>query len=117
MNRFSNAVLGTLLLATQCVHADTVIEEVPDTLTGKALGGVSGFMVGAAVGGPVGAIGIGLASAWLGGKAQEETGLHGVAYRIRRDDGAIETVRSPLQRWAVGDMVRKDGNRLAYMDK
>ncbi|WP_207891823.1 hypothetical protein [Thiogranum longum] len=90
---------------------------MPDTLPGKAFGGLAGFMVGAAVGGPVGAIGVGFASVWLGGNVQETTGLHGRAYRIKSHDGTIRIVRSPQQQWSIGDQVQVDDNRLAYLEK
>lgn len=116
MKQLNILLLSVLLLGTPGIHADTVVEEVPDTLPGKGFGGLIGVMVGTVVAGPVGAIGVGLVSAWLGGKAQEVTGLYGRAYHVERQAGCCKTVRSPRQRWAIGDQVRIDGNRLVQLD-
>jgi len=109
--------LNTLLLIFAAIlpvglaNADTVIEEVPDSLPGKGFGGLTGFMVGATAG-PFGALagaGIGLLG---GGMFQEATGLGDRAYRIARDDGSEVVVRSPGRSWSNGDQVVIVGNRL-----
>jgi len=110
MKQLNAALLGILLLGASAVHAATVVEEVPDTLPGKGFAGLSGFMAGMVAGGPVGAIGASLASAWLGGKVQETTGLHGRAYRIENEDGSTSIVRSPQQEWSIGDQVKVNGD-------
>jgi len=107
------AVLVCALSAMQAaMAADTVVDTAPDTIVGKGVGGMSGFLVGGAVAGPLGAIGVGLASLWLGGEVQEATGLHDEAYVVRHEDGTTETVRSPNVKVAVGDEVRVEGRRL-----
>lgn len=106
------AVLVCMLSAMQGVAAaDTVVATKPDTALGKGIGGMSGFLVGGAVAGPIGAIGVGLAGLWLGGETQEATGLHGDAYVVQREDGSTQTVRSPKVKVAVGDQVRIVGRR------
>ncbi|MEE9492360.1 MAG: hypothetical protein V3W04_03125 [Gammaproteobacteria bacterium] len=111
MKILSVMLMSALLLSTN-VYADTVVEEIPDTLPGKGFGGLAGIMAGAAIGGPIGAVGAGLVSAWLGGEVQEITGLHGQAYRIESLDGDTNTVRSPRQKWSIGDKVQIVDGRL-----
>lgn len=66
----------TMLLNVGLTQADTVIEKVPDTLPGKGFGGLSGLMVGAAIGAGLG---------WLVvGETQKATGPSGQAYRVAR---------------------------------
>lgn len=106
----------SLLMATALyagvVPADTVVDEVPDTLPANSFGGYSGLMAGFIVGGPVGAA-IGAGVGWLaGGAVQKSAGLSGRAYRVARDDGREVTVRSPNRSWSTGDRVRIVGNRL-----
>ncbi len=110
MKQLNAALLGILLLGAPAVHAATVVEEVPDTLPGQGFSGLSAFMAGMAAGGPVAAIGAGLAGAWVSGKVQESTGLHGRAYRIENEDGSTSIVRSPQQEWAIGDQVKVNGD-------
>lgn len=107
------AVFVCALSAAQfAAAADTVVATTPDTVVGKGIGGMSGFLVGGAVAGPLGAIGVGLVSLWLGGEAQEAIGLHDEAYVVQREDGSTQTVRSPNLEVAVGDEVRIEGRRL-----
>lgn len=109
--------LNTLLLifaATLPVgpaNADTVIEEVTDTLPGKSFGGLTGFMAGATAG-PFGALaGAGIGA--LGGALfQRETGISGRAYKVEKDDGTHAVVRSPGRSWSKGDQVEVVGDRL-----
>jgi hypothetical protein len=109
--RTVSLLLGMLLNAG-LAQADTVIGEVPDTLPGKGFGGLSGFMAGAAAGGPVGAA-IDAGLGWLvGGETQKATGLSGQAYRVAREDGSEITDRSPARTWSGGDRVRIVGGRL-----
>lgn len=115
MKQLNIWLLSVLLLGTPITYADSVVEEVPDTLPGKGFGGLFGIMAGTVVAGPLGAIGVGLASAWLGGKIQEVTGLYGRAYRVEGKDGSSKIVRSPRQRWSIGDQVRINGNRLTQL--
>lgn len=98
-------------LPVGAASADTVLEEVPDTLPGKSFGTLSGFMVGATAG-PLGAI-VGAGIGLLGGELlQTATGLNGRAYRIARDDGSQVVIRSPGQTWSEGDKVEIVRNRL-----
>lgn len=107
------ALLACALFAIQtATAADTVIATTPDTALGKGIGGMTGFLIGGAVAGPLGAIGVGLASLWLGGEAQAASGLHDDAYVVRREDGSTRTVRSPNLEVAIGDPVRIEGRRL-----
>lgn len=107
------AVLACTLLATQsATAADTVVATTPDTALGKGIGGMTGFLIGGAAAGPLGAIGVGLVSIWLGGEAQAASGLHDEAYVVRREDGSTRTVRSPNLDVDVGDEVRIEGRRL-----
>jgi outer membrane lipoprotein SlyB len=113
-----NVCLLTVMVVLQAgmVHADTVIDEVPDTLPGKGFGGLSGFMAGAAAGGPVGAI-VGTGIGWLGGSAtQEAAGAAGKAYRVKREDGSETVVRSPNREFSPGDRVKIVGSRLVALD-
>lgn len=112
MMKIRIAVLVCMLSATQyAAAADTVVATTPDTALGKGIGGMSGFLIGGAVAGPIGAIGVGLAGLWLGGETQEATGLHDDAYVVQREDGSMQTVRSPNVKVAVGDQVRVVGRR------
>jgi outer membrane lipoprotein SlyB len=109
--------LKTLLLIFAAIlpvglaNADTVIEEVPDTLPGTGFGGLTGFMVGATAG-PFGALaGAGIGA--LGGALfQRETGFSGHAYRIQKEDGTHAVVRSPGRSWSNGDQVEVVSGRL-----
>jgi outer membrane lipoprotein SlyB len=108
----SATLMLACVLATGALHADTVVEAVPDSLAGKSLGGFSGFMAGAAAGGPVGAA-IGAGLGWLvGGETHKSSGLGAPAYRVRRADGSETVVRSPKRRWSPGDPVRIVDSRL-----
>jgi outer membrane lipoprotein SlyB len=112
MKMLSVSILFTTVLQAGFVHADTVIEEVPDTAPGFSFGGVSGFMAGAAAGGPVGAA-IGAGLGWLvGAEVSRSTDLSGPAYRVLRNDGEETVVRSPGRHWSPGDRVLIVGNRL-----
>jgi outer membrane lipoprotein SlyB len=112
MKKLNVSILLAMVLQTGIAHADTVIEEVPDTLPGKGVGGLSGFMVGAAAGGPVGAL-VGAGIGWLGGgETQEASGITGTAYKVKREDGSETIVRSPNRQFAAGDRVQIVANRL-----
>jgi len=109
MKMLSVSMLLATVLQAGVVHADTVIEEVPDTAPGVGFGGVSGFMAGAAAGGPVGAA-IGAGLGWLVGA--EVSRSTGPAYRVLRNNEKETVVRSPGRRWSPGDRVLIVGNRL-----
>jgi len=112
MKMLSVSMLLATVLQAGVVHADTVIEQVPDTAPGVSFGGISGFMAGAAAGGPVGAA-IGAGLGWLvGAEVSRSTGLGGPAYRVLRNNGEETVVRSPGRRWSPGDRVLIVGNRL-----
>ncbi len=105
MKRYAPYVMAAALLHAGIAGADVVKQEVPDTMGGKAFGGLAGFMVGAASGGPIGAIVGVVAGAWSAAKVQEATGLHGSAYRVEDENGSERFVRSPGQQWKAGDEV------------
>ncbi|MGE3297173.1 MAG: hypothetical protein AB7I68_07440 [Porticoccaceae bacterium] len=110
-------LLLAMLVKVGLTQADTVLEQVPDTLPGKSFGGLSGFMAGAVVGVPIGAA-VGAGLGWLvGGETQNATGLSGQAYRIARDDGSEIVVRSPGRSWTAGDHVHVVGGRLVAAGK
>lgn len=112
MKKMTAFMLISLTLHAASVHADTVVEEVPDTLPGEGFGGFSGFMAGAAAGGPIGAL-VGAGVGWLGGRAiQGGSGLEGTAYRVKRGDGSEKIVRSPKRRFSPGDRVQIVSSRL-----
>ena len=112
MKKLGVSILVAMLLHGGTVHADTVIEEVSDTLPGKGFGGLSGFMAGAAAGGPVGAV-LGAGIGWLGGGvAQDASGVAGKAYRVQRDGGNETVVRSPKRSFSPGERVQIVANRL-----
>ena len=112
MKKLSVAMLLAMALQTGNVHADTIIEEVPDTLPGKGFGGLSGFMAGAVAGGPVGVL-VGAGLGWFaGGGIQDASGFAGTAYRVKREDGSETVVRSPNAEFSPGDRVEIAGNRL-----
>ncbi|MGD8615265.1 MAG: hypothetical protein PVI91_06310 [Gammaproteobacteria bacterium] len=105
-------MLFSVVLQAGIVQADTVIEEVPDTLPGKGFGGLSGFMAGAAAGGPIGAL-VGASIGWLGGGAiQNGSGVAGTAYKVKQENGSVTVVRSPNRKFAPGDRVQIVANRL-----
>lgn len=113
MQQLKRIVLTGALLASAPVDADTVTGEVLDTMPGKGVVGISGFLLGGfATGGPVGAL-LGGGLGWLlGDKAQQAVGEGGTAYRVRTSDGELVIVRSPNESWDVGDEVQIVGNRL-----
>jgi outer membrane lipoprotein SlyB len=112
MKKLNVSMLLALVLQAGVAHADTVIAEVPDTLPGKGVGGLSGFMAGATAGGPVGVL-VGAAIGWLGGgEIQKASGTAGTAYKVKREDGSETIVRSPSRKFAAGDRVRVVANRL-----
>ena len=116
MRSSKSVLLCVLLSCAGVVNAGQVVEPVPDTLPGKGFGGLTGFMVGAAVGGPIGAVALGLGSAWAGGKVQEATGLHGTAYLVERADGKQVVVRAPGQEFSAGDKVDVVGARMTRQE-
>ena len=108
----SIAVSFTLcaLLSSLC-QADEVIREVPDTTAGKGFGALTGMMVGAA-GGPIGIlIGAG-AGFFAGSTVQEGIGKTEIAYEVKNANGETSTVRSPNERFEVGQQVKRMGSRL-----
>ena len=116
MKSSKSVLLCFILSCTGVANAGQVVEPVPDTLPGKGFGGLTGFMVGAAVGGPIGAVALGLGSAWAGGKVQEATGLHGTAYLVEQADGKQVVVRAPGQEFSAGDPVHVEGARMARQE-
>ncbi len=113
MKGFVAIVFCCAVAVLQPVNADTVVDRVPDTIGGKGIGGMTGFLLGGAAGGPLGALGAGLVSIFIGSEVQEATGLHGDAYVVESDAGERQTVRSPNLPFDVGDKVVVTGNRLA----
>ena len=116
MTSSKSVLLCVLLSCGGVVNAGQVVEPVPDTLPGKGFGGLTGFMVGAAVGGPISAVALGLGSAWAGGKVQEATGLHGTAYLVEGVDGKQVVVRAPGQEFSSGDKVDVVGARMTRQE-
>ena len=93
-------------------YADEVIGRAPSNLVGQTLGGWSGFLAGGAIAGPIGAVTVGFAAAWLGGVTQQTAGLSEQAYQVQKSTGEILLVRSPKRHWQQGDQVVIKGNRL-----
>ncbi len=69
-------------------------------------------MVGAASGGPIGAIVGTLVGGWGVAKIQEVSGFHGSAFRVESASGSERIVRSPGQQWKTGDEVEVVQDRL-----
>ncbi len=99
------------LIVSSFVMADTVVGHSADKTAGKALGGMSAFLIGGAAGGPVGAIVAGLAGSWAGGKMQEATNFTGNTYQIRKTNGDHVDLRSPNHEFAIGNEVMIQGIR------
>jgi len=113
MKQAIGLALAGALLASTTAYADTVTGEVLDTMPGKGVAGVSGFLVGGfASGGPAGALVGGVLGWILGDTTQQALGVGDTAYRVETADGKEVVVRSPNQSWATGDEVRIVGNRL-----
>ncbi|WP_406833992.1 hypothetical protein [Pseudomonas asiatica] len=118
MNRLKLKVLGlsALLLICGAAQADEVLAEADDNTAGKSIGTLTGVMLGGAAGGPVGAL-AGAGLGWLAGWAiQSGTGMSETAYAVREDGGSTVVVRSPVQRFAIGDQVEQRGGRLHPLD-
>lgn len=107
--------LCLVLLSPLCM-ADKVVREVPDTTGGKGYGTLTGMMVGA-VGGPLGALVGAGAGFFLGGAAQQASGQSGTAYEVKDAQGNLSTVRSPNERFAVGQQVTRKGLRLVAQEE
>ncbi len=105
-------LVGAMLVAPVMAGADVVVEQEQDTIVGKGVGGWLGVLVGGAAGGPAGAVAAGALGAWLGGEAQENADLGGTAYRVQKDDGSVEVVRSPNRQFEKGDKVAVVNDRL-----
>ncbi|WP_407364341.1 hypothetical protein [Pseudomonas luteola] len=100
------------LSAFSSAQADEVVSEVHDNTAGKTFGTLGGLMVGGAAGGPIGAL-AGAGLGWLSGWGiQDSTGLSEKAYKVRTNTGETLTVRSPRQRFAVGEQVEYRAGRL-----
>lgn len=106
-----SACLITLALCTGGASAAEVIGHSPDKTSGRMLGGWTGFLIGGAAAGPVGALVIGLGGAWAGGELQDVSGNSGQLHHIQTEDGETLTLRSPQQTFAVGSQVTIDGKR------
>lgn len=111
MIKFNLIALSILTLSSGSVMADTVIKHIPDNSAGNVTGAWSSFLVGGALGGPIGAIAGGLFGAWAGGSVQQATGTSGNSYVIRKDNGEEVVIRSPIYNFQIGDEVEIKGIR------
>ncbi|HEB28144.1 MAG TPA: hypothetical protein ENI05_10280 [Porticoccus sp.] len=116
MKAITPYLLAGILLNTGPVTADVVISEEADTAVGKMTGGWAGFLLGGAVGGPIGAFVLGGLGGWSGSEIQQAVGMEGAAYRVKREDGSELVVRSPNKKWDQGDLVHVSGRRLVEAD-
>ncbi len=105
------AGLSLQLLLPGIAPAAEVVAHSPDKTVGRLLGGSTAFLLGGFLtGGPLGAIGAGLAGAWLGGEVEEAAGMGGQLHHVRTDDGEVRVLRSPGRTFAVGqEVVIRDG--------
>ena len=111
MKIINQLIITLALFVVMPVHAAKVVTEVPDNLPGKGFSSAFGFMLGA-TGGPLGAI-VGAGIAWeLGGMTQEKLGLSGRSYKVIKDDGSTEVIRSPNIAWEPGDHIEIKKGRL-----
>jgi len=100
------------LAAANALQAAEVVAEREENSVGAGFGGLSGLMLGAAAGGPVGALVGAAAGLWSGAQVQAATGNSGSAYVVRHEDGREQWVRSPKERFALGQQVEMNGIRL-----
>lgn len=104
--------LALSLAVAGVVQAAEVVTETTDTTAGGAVGVLTGVMVGGAAGGPIGALvgaGVGL---FAGKGVQEGAGLEDRAYRVRKENGEQEVIRSPNRAFDDGEKVVIQGGRL-----
>ena len=101
MKSIALLTLSLSLLASSVLQAAEVLAERDENSVGAGFGGLSGLMLGAAAGGPVGAL-VGAAA----------SGNSGTAYVVRHADGREQWVRSPGERFEVGQQVEMNGIRL-----
>lgn len=114
MTRFALLAFSVGLLAVQSVQAAQVVAEQEENSVGTGFGGLTGLMVGAAAGGPVGAV-IGVAvGGWSGAQVQRASGQTGTAYIVRDDEGDECWIRSPNQRFELGQQVDVQQGRILY---
>lgn len=106
-----SACLIALAVCTGGANAAEVTGHSPDKTSGRMLGGWTGFLIGGAAAGPIGALVIGLGGAWAGGELQEASGNSGQLHHIQTEEGESLTLRSPQQTFAVGSQVVVDGKR------
>ncbi|KIL05741.1 hypothetical protein QX25_04290 [Stutzerimonas stutzeri] len=107
---------AALLVTSGIACADEVIAVADDHTAGKSAGSITGAMIGAAAGGPLGAL-AGAGIGWLTGWGlQAGTGLSETAYAVSGENGETTRVRSPNQRFAIGDQVEQSGRRLHALD-
>lgn len=100
------------LAATSVLQAAEVVAEREENSVGAGFGGLSGLMLGAAAGGPIGALAGAAAGLWSGAQVQSASGNSGTAYVVRHEDGREQWVRSPNERFELGQQVEMNGIRL-----
>ncbi|MDF2073030.1 hypothetical protein P2Q70_00390 [Pseudomonas mendocina] len=112
MKSIALLTLSLSLLASSVLQAAEVLAERDENSVGAGFGGLSGLMLGAAAGGPVGALVGAAAGLWTGAQVQAASGNSGTAYVVRHADGREQWVRSPGERFEVGQQVEMNGIRL-----
>jgi len=113
-------IIGCLALLysyASAANSAEVIGRSPDNTSGRMLGGWSTFLLGGAAAGPFGAIAGGLIGIWIGDQAQASSGLSGNTYQIRKEDGSVESIRSPKTSFLIGDQVEIRGIRLQAINR
>src|SRR3546814_11458780 len=94
-----------------------VLEVAEDRAVGGVFVGLSGFMLGAAAGGPVGAlVGGGIGYLMVQG-AQHAAGLEQTLYVVKREDGSVARIRTSDDRFLQGQHIERDGARITAAAK
>ena len=99
MKSIALLALSLGLVAANVLQAAEVVAEREENSVGAGFGGLSGLMLGAA-------------GLWSGAQVQAATGNSGSAYVVRHEDGREQWVRSPKERFALGQQVEMNGIRL-----
>lgn len=86
-------LLLTLVLIAPMANAAEIIDTRPDNRVGEVFGSGVGVLLGGAAGGPLGAIAGAAIGYFSGGGVQHVIGQTGVAYKVKRNDGTVSTMR------------------------
>ncbi len=108
---------AAVVLASGLASAGEVLEVHEDRAVGGGFGGLSGFMLGAAAVGPVGAL-VGGGLGYLAGQsAQQAAGMDQTLYVVKRDDGSITRIRTSDDRFLQGQHIERNGAQITASAK